>query len=125
MHLLRGLLGWLITISHGRWPVGYPVVADPDRSEQVRRVRLGEFSRLFSGASNGVPVAVALSVLIFFAYLVGGLRGWDAWHDSPARSRALPMWLWQIMALILGIPGDLPHASAGSRTVSRPCPCRS
>ncbi len=41
MHLLPYSLGWLITISLMDGTVGYPVVADPDRSERVHRVRLG------------------------------------------------------------------------------------
>ncbi len=96
MHLLPGLLGWLITIfpyDGGLW------LSSQNRS--------GASSGLpdFSGASNAVPAA-ALSVLIFFAYLVA-----DAWHDSPARRRALP---W-VSAEAIRVP-NLPHAC-----LSRPC----
>ncbi|MXI72650.1 hypothetical protein GR255_27820, partial [Mycobacterium tuberculosis] len=52
-------------IRHSRLP-GRPA----GQSESIDYATV--VSRLFSGASNAVPVAVALSVLIFFAYLVGG-----------------------------------------------------
>lgn len=58
-------------------------------------------SRLFSGASNAVPVAVALSVLIFFAYLVGGYAAGRMARFAGAK-QGIAVWLWQIMVLIIG-----------------------
>ena len=58
-------------------------------------------SRLFSGASNAVPVAVALGVLIFFAYLVGGYAAGRMARFAGAK-QGIAVWLWQIMVLIIG-----------------------
>lgn len=101
MHLLPGLLGWLITISlmdGGLWAIQSWLTLT-GQSESVEYASV--VSRLFSGASNAVPVAVALSVLIFFAYLVGGYAAGRMARFAGAK-QGISVWLWQIMALILG-----------------------
>lgn len=101
MHLLPGLLGWLITISlmdGGLWAIQSWLTLT-GQSESIEYVSV--VSRLFSGASNAVPVAVALSVLIFFAYLVGGYAAGRMARFAGAK-QGIAVWLWQIMALILG-----------------------
>lgn len=101
MHLLPGLLGWLITISlmdGGLWAIqSWLTLTGQSESIEYSSV----VSRLFSGASNAVPVAVALSVLIFFAYLVGGYSAGRMARFAGAK-QGIAVWLWQIMALILG-----------------------
>ena len=101
MHLLPGLLGWLITISlmdGGLWAIqSWLTLTGQSESLEYASV----VSRLFSGASNAVPVAVALSVLIFFAYLVGGYAAGRMARFAGAK-QGIAVWLWQIMALILG-----------------------
>ena len=101
MHLLPGLLGWLITISlmdGGLWAIqSWLTLTGQSESIEYSSV----VSRLFSGASNAVPVAVALSVLIFFAYLVGGYAAGRMARFAGAK-QGIAVWLWQIMALILG-----------------------
>lgn len=101
MHLLPGLLGWLITISlmdGGQWAIqSWLTLTGQSESIEYSSV----VSRLFSGASNAVPVAVALSVLIFFAYLVGGYAAGRMARFAGAK-QGIAVWLWQIMALILG-----------------------
>lgn len=101
MHLLPGLLGWLITISlmdGGLWAIqSWQTLTGQSESIEYASV----VSRLFSGASNAVPVAVALSVLIFFAYLVGGYAAGRMARFAGAK-QGIAVWLWQIMALILG-----------------------
>lgn len=101
MHLLPGLLGWLITISlmdGGLWVIQSWLTLT-GQSESIDYATV--VSRLFSGASNAVPVAVALSVLIFFAYLVGGYAAGRMARFAGAK-QGIAVWLWQIMALILG-----------------------
>ena len=101
MHLLPGLLGWLITISlmdGGLWAIQSWLTLT-GQSESVEYASV--VSRLFSGASNAVPVAVTLSVLIFFAYLVGGYAAGRMARFAGAK-QGIAVWLWQIMALILG-----------------------
>lgn len=101
MHLLPGLLGWLITISlmdGGLWAIQSWLTLT-GQSESIDYATV--VSRLFSGASNAVPVAVALSVLIFFAYLVGGYAAGRMARFAGAK-QGIAVWLWQIMALILG-----------------------
>ncbi|MBF1681281.1 MAG: hypothetical protein HXO69_08410 [Rothia sp.] len=101
MQLLPGLLGWLITISlmdGGLWAI-QSWLALTGQSESIEYSSV--VSRLFSGASNAVPVAVALSVLIFFAYLVGGYAAGRMARFAGAK-QGIAVWLWQIMALILG-----------------------
>ena len=101
MYLLPGLLGWLITISltdGGLWAIQSWLTLT-GQSESVEYASV--VSRLFSGASNAVPVAVALSVLIFFAYLVGGYAAGRMARFAGAK-QGIAVWLWQIMALILG-----------------------
>lgn len=101
MHLLPGLLGWLITISlmdGGLWAIQSWLTLT-GQSESIEYASV--VSRLFSGASNAVPVAVALSVLIFFAYLVGGYAAGRMARFAGAK-QGISVWLWQIMALILG-----------------------
>lgn len=101
MHLLPGLLGWLITISlmdGGLWAIQSWLTLT-GQSESVEYASV--VSRLFSGASNAVPVAVALSMLIFFAYLVGGYAAGRMARFAGAK-QGIAVWLWQIMALILG-----------------------
>lgn len=101
MHLLPGLLGWLITISlmdGGLWATQSWLTLT-GQSESIEYASV--VSRLFSGASNAVPVAVALSVLIFFAYLVGGYAAGRMARFAGAK-QGIAVWLWQIMALILG-----------------------
>ena len=101
MHLLPGLLGWLITISlmdGGLWAIQSWLTLT-SQSESIEYASV--VSRLFSGASNAVPVAVALSVLIFFAYLVGGYAAGRMARFAGAK-QGIAVWLWQIMALILG-----------------------
>lgn len=99
MHLLPGLLGWLITISlmdGGLWAIqSWLTLTGQSESIEYSLV----VSRLFSGASNAVPVA--LSVLIFFAYLVGGYAAGRMARFAGAK-QGIAVWLWQIMALILG-----------------------
>ena len=101
MHLLPGLLGWLITISlmdGGLWTIqSWLTLTGQGESIEYASV----VSRLFSGASNAVPVAVALSVLIFFAYLVGGYAAGRMARFAGAK-QGIAVWLWQIMALIIG-----------------------
>lgn len=101
MHLLPGLLGWLITISlmdGGLWAIqSWLTLTGQSESIEYSSV----VSRLFSGASNAVPVAVALSVLIFFAYLVGGYAAGRMARFAGAK-QGIAVWLWQIMALIIG-----------------------
>lgn len=101
MHLLPGLLGWLITISlmdGGLWAIkSWLTLTGQTESVEYASV----VSRLFSGASNAVPVAMALSVLIFFAYLVGGYAAGRMARFAGAK-QGIAVWLWQIMALILG-----------------------
>ena len=101
MHLLPGLLGWLITISlmdGGLWAIqSWLTLTGQTESIEYASV----VSRLFSGASNAVPVAVALSVLIFFAYLVGGYAAGRMARFAGAK-QGIAVWLWQIMALIIG-----------------------
>lgn len=101
MHLLPGLLGWLITISlmdGGLWAIQSWLTLT-GQSESIEYASV--VSRLFSGASNAVPVAVALSLLIFFAYLVGGYAAGRMARFAGAK-QGIAVWLWQIMALILG-----------------------
>ena len=101
MQLLPGLLGWLITISlmdGGLWAIQSWLTLT-GQSESIEYASV--VSRLFSGASNAVPVAVALSVLIFFAYLVGGYAAGRMARFAGAK-QGIAVWLWQIMALILG-----------------------
>lgn len=101
MHLLPGLLGWLITISlmdGGLWAIQSWLTLT-GQSESIEYASV--VSHLFSGASNAVPVAVALSVLIFFAYLVGGYAAGRMARFAGAK-QGIAVWLWQIMALILG-----------------------
>ena len=101
MHLLPGLLGWLITISlmdGGLWAIQSWLTLT-GQSESIDYATV--VSRLFSGASNAVPVAVALGVLIFFAYLVGGYAAGRMARFAGAK-QGIAVWLWQIMALILG-----------------------
>ena len=101
MHLLPGLLGWLITISlmdGGLWAIQSWLTLT-GQSESIEYASV--VSRLFSGASNAAPVAVALSVLIFFAYLVGGYAAGRMARFAGAK-QGIAVWLWQIMALILG-----------------------
>lgn len=101
MQLLPGLLGWLITISlmdGGLWAI-QSWLALTGQSESIEYSSV--VSRLFSGASNAVPVAVALSVLIFFAYLVGGYAAGRMARFAGAK-QGIAVWLWQVMALILG-----------------------
>lgn len=101
MHLLPGLLGWLITISlmdGGQWAIqSWLTLTGQTESIEYASV----VSRLFSGASNAVPVAVALSVLIFFAYLVGGYAAGRMARFAGVK-QGIAVWLWQIMVLILG-----------------------
>lgn len=101
MQLLPGLLGWLITISlmdGGLWAIQSWLTLT-GQSESIEYASV--VSRLFSGTSNAVPVAVALSVLIFFAYLVGGYAAGRMARFAGAK-QGIAVWLWQIMALILG-----------------------
>ena len=101
MHLLPGLLGWLITISlmdGGLWAIQSWLTLT-GQSESIEYATV--VSRLFSGASNAVPVAVALSVLIFFAYLVGGYAAGRMARFAGAK-QGIAVWIWQIMSLILG-----------------------
>lgn len=101
MHLLPGLLGWLITISlmdGGLWAIQSWLTLT-GQSESIEYASV--VSRLFSGTSNAVPVAVALSVLIFFAYLVGGYAAGRMARFAGVK-QGIAVWLWQIMALILG-----------------------
>ena len=101
MHLLPGLLGWLITLSlmdGGLWAIQSWLTLT-GQSESIEYASV--VSRLFSGASNAVPVAVALSVLIFFAYLVGGYAAGRMARFAGVK-QGIAVWLWQIMALILG-----------------------
>ncbi|WP_311446342.1 hypothetical protein [uncultured Rothia sp.] len=101
MHLLPGLLGWLITISlmdGGQWAIQSWLTLT-GQSESIEYASV--VSRLFSGASNAVPVAAALSVLIFFAYLVGGYAAGRMARFAGVK-QGIAVWLWQIMALILG-----------------------
>ena len=101
MHLLPGLLGWLITISlmdGGLWAIQSWLTLT-GQSESIEYASV--VSRLFSGASNAVPVAVALSVLIFFAYLVGGYAAGRMARFAGVK-QGIAVWLWQIMALIIG-----------------------
>ena len=101
MHLLPGLLGWLITISlmdGGLWAIQSWLTLT-GQSESIEYASV--VSHLFSGASNAVPVAVALSVLIFFAYLVGGYAAGRMARFAGVK-QGIAVWLWQIMALILG-----------------------
>ncbi|WP_314935151.1 hypothetical protein [Rothia mucilaginosa] len=101
MHLLPGLLGWLITLSlmdGGQWAIQSWLTLT-GQSESIEYASV--VSRLFSGASNAVPVAVALSVLIFFAYLVGGYAAGRMARFAGVK-QGIAVWLWQIMALILG-----------------------
>lgn len=101
MHLLPGLLGWLMTISlmdGGQWAIqSWLTLTGQTESIEYASV----VSRLFSGASNAVPVAAALSVLIFFAYLVGGYAAGRMARFAGVK-QGIAVWLWQIMALILG-----------------------
>lgn len=101
MHLLPGLLGWLITLSlmdGGQWAIqSWLTLTGQTESIEYASV----VSRLFSGASNAVPVAVALSVLIFFAYLVGGYAAGRMARFAGVK-QGIAVWLWQIMALIIG-----------------------
>lgn len=101
MHLLPGLLGWLITISlmdGGLWATqSWLTLTGQTESVEYASV----VSRLFSGASNAVPVAVALGVLIFFAYLVGGYAAGRMARFAGAK-QGIAVWLWQIMVLIIG-----------------------
>ena len=101
MHLLPGLLGWLIALSlmdGGQWAIQSWLTLT-GQSESIEYASV--VSRLFSGASNAVPVAVALSVLIFFAYLVGGYAAGRMARFAGVK-QGIAVWLWQIMALILG-----------------------
>ena len=101
MHLLPGLLGWLITISlmdGGQWAIQSWLTLT-GQAESIEYASV--VSHLFSGASNAVPVAVALSVLIFFAYLVGGYAAGRMARFAGVK-QGIAVWLWQIMVLILG-----------------------
>lgn len=101
MHVLPGLLGWLVATSimdGGLWAIqSWLTLTGQNESVEYASV----VSRLFSGTSNAVPVAVALSVLIFFAYLVGGYAAGRMARFAGAK-QGIAVWLWQIMALILG-----------------------
>ena len=101
MHVLPGLLGWLVAtaiMDGGLWAIqSWQTLTGQSESIEYASV----VSRLFSSASNAVPVAVALSVLIFFAYLVGGYAAGRMARFAGAK-QGIAVWLWQIMALILG-----------------------
>ena len=101
MHVLPGLLGWLVATSimdGGLWGIQAWLTLT-GQSESIEYASV--VSRLFSGASNAVPVAVALSVLIFVAYLVGGYAAGRMARFAGAK-QGIAVWLWQVMALILG-----------------------
>lgn len=101
MHVLPGLLGWLVATSimdGGLWAIQSWLTLT-GQSESIEYASV--VSRLFSSASNAVPIAVALSVLIFFAYLVGGYAAGRMARFAGAK-QGIAVWLWQIMALILG-----------------------
>ena len=101
MHVLPGLLGWLVAtaiMDGGLWAVqSWQTLTGQSESIEYASV----VSRLFSSATNAVPVAVALSVLIFFAYLVGGYAAGRMARFAGAK-QGIAVWLWQIMALIIG-----------------------
>lgn len=101
MHVLPGLLGWLVATSimdGGLWAIqAWLTLTGQSASIEYSSV----VSQLFAGGSHTVPVAVALGLLIFFAYLVGGYAAGRMGRFAGAK-QGIAVWLWQIMALILG-----------------------
>lgn len=101
MHVLPGLLGWLVATSimdGGLWGIqAWLTLTGQSTSVEYASV----VSQLFTGGSHVVSVAVALGLLIFFAYLVGGYAAGRMGRFAGAK-QGIAVWLWQIMALILG-----------------------
>ena len=100
MHVLPGLLGWLVAITlmdGGRWGIGAWLTSTGQEQSLEYHAVIG---RLLSGESSVVPVAVALSVLIFGAYLVGGYAAGRMARFAGSK-QGIAVWLWHLMGLIV------------------------
>ena len=100
MHVLPGLLGWLVAITlmdGGRWGIGAWLTSTGQEQSLEYHAVIG---RLLSGESSVVPVAVALSVLVFVAYLVGGYAAGRMARFAGSK-QGIAVWLWHLMGLIV------------------------
>ena len=100
MHVLPGLLGWLVAITlmdGGRWGIGAWLTYTGQEQPLEYHAVIG---RLLSGESSVVPVAVALSALIFGAYLVGGYAAGRMARFAGSK-QGIAVWLWHLMGLIV------------------------
>ena len=117
MHVLPGLLGWLVAITlmdGGRWGIGVWLTSTGQEQSLEYHAVIG---RLLSGESSVVPVAVALSVLIFGAYLVGGYAAGRMARFAGSK-QGIAVWLWHLMGLIVAslatylVPQIFPNGTA-------------
>lgn len=117
MHVLPGLLGWLVAITlmdGGRWGIGAWLTSTGQEQSLEYHAVIG---RLLSGESSVVPVAVALSVLIFGAYLVGGYAAGRMARFAGSK-QGIAVWLWHLMGLIVAslatylVPQIFPNGTA-------------
>ena len=100
MHVLPGLLGWLVAITlmdGGRWGIGAWITSTGQEQSLEYHAVIG---RLLSGESSVIPVAVALSVLVFGAYLVGGYAAGRMARFAGSK-QGIAVWLWHLMGLIV------------------------
>lgn len=117
MHVLPGLLGWLVAITlmdGGRWGIGAWLTSTGQEQSLEYHAVIG---RLLSGESSVVPVAVALSVLVFVAYLVGGYAAGRMARFAGSK-QGIAVWLWHLMGLIVAslatylVPQVFPNGTA-------------
>lgn len=81
----------------GRWGIGAWLTSTGQEQSLEYHAVIG---RLLSGESSVVPVAVALSVLIFGAYLVGGYAAGRMARFAGSK-QGIAVWLWHLMGLIV------------------------
>ena len=117
MHVLPGLLGWLVAITlmdGGRWGIGAWLTSTGQEQSLEYHAVIG---RLLSGESSVIPVAVALSVLVFVAYLVGGYAAGRMARFAGSK-QGIAVWLWHLMGLIVAslatylVPQVFPNGTA-------------
>lgn len=117
MHVLPGLLGWLVAITlmdGGRWGIGAWLTSTGQEQSLEYHAVIG---RLLSGESSVIPVAVALSVLVFVAYLVGGYAAGRMARFAGSK-QGIAVWLWHLMGLIVAslatylVPQIFPNGTA-------------
>lgn len=117
MHVLPGLLGWLVAITlidGGRWGIGaWLTLTGQEQSLEYHTV----IGRLLSGEPSVIPTAVALSILIFGAYLIGGYAAGRMTRFAGTK-QGIAVWLWHIMGLIVAslatylVPQIFPNGTA-------------